>query len=83
MSETRRVSMFGDMEPKDTSGYIRETKRVCPTCGKKNMFVKVEDASTITLECPNCDLIEHLPVGFEGPPVPAPMNSGAKGGKKK
>ena len=90
MSENRRVSMDGNIEPKDMSRYLRETKRRCPTCDKSNMFVRQQEEATLMLECPNCDLTEHLPIGLEiawnnvaKPAAPAPMNSGAKGGKKK
>jgi hypothetical protein len=71
MSEHRRVSMDGMIEPKDMKRYIRETRRICPTCGKANMWIKLQEEATVMLECPNCDLVEHLPLGFDVlPPTP-------------
>ena len=70
MSEHRRVTMDGEIEPKNMSQYIRETKRRCPTCDKSNMWVRLQEEATVILECPNCDLVEHLPIGTENPPTP-------------
>lgn len=79
MSEHRRVGMDGTIEPKDTSKYLRETNRPCPTCNKSMMWVRLQEEATVILECPNCDLVEHLPLGFDStPPVLKPMNSTGK-----
>ncbi len=82
MSEHRRVTMDGEIEPKNMAKYLRETKRRCPTCGKSNMFVKLQEEATVILECPNCDLVEHLPLGMENP-IAAPAPAPAKKDKKK
>ena len=70
MSEHRRVGMDGATEPKDVSRYIRETSRTCPTCNKSKMHVKLQEEATVILECPNCDLVEHLPIGFDAASAP-------------
>ena len=80
MSEHRRVSMDGMIEPKDTSKYLRETNRPCPTCNKSMMWVRLQEEATVILECPNCDLVEHLPLGFDfAPPAQKASNDSDKG----
>jgi transposase-like protein len=68
MSETRRVDEFGNIESKTKKNYIAKTIRVCPTCGKDNLFVKIRLADSSVLECPKCDQTVVVPKGTENLP---------------
>lgn len=63
--EMRRSNSLGEVEPKDLKKYKQATKKQCPQCGKSVLFVKQTDAQATVLECPNCDLIQHLPYGMD------------------
>jgi ribosomal protein S27AE len=68
MSEDRRVSAMGDLEKKDLSKYVAETRIFCPACGPKtqqHLYVKSYIDTAANLECPNCDHTTTVAKGTE------------------
>lgn len=70
MSEFRRTDALGNLEPKNTNGYIAKTVQKCPACAGPDRFlwikVKRDDASD--LECPVCDTVKTVARGTENLP---------------
>jgi hypothetical protein len=41
--------------------YYSKTTTKCPTCSSSQfMYLKIKSGSSYALECPNCDLVQHV-----------------------
>lgn len=66
MAESRHASgATGELEPRDVSRYVAKTNRVCTSCGKSPLYIKLQHEASSDLECPNCDLLVHVAKGTE------------------
>lgn len=66
MAEHRRTSgATGEMESRDVSRYLGHTNRVCPTCTRATIYIKMKHETSSDLECANCDLVITVPKGTE------------------